>query len=122
MAPSTLDCGRHIGCFTAVILAGQGVIKKIPISSLARPVFSTASSRARRAASSIGEFKGRTCGIRFGKQTLISLHTAGHAEEITGFGISFSSIYLRVASETSSAPRETSNTSSKPSILSAVII
>ena len=118
---STFDSGRQMGCLTAVIFAGHGVIKNIPISEESSPVFACASLRAIRAAVSMGELSGKTCGTRCGKQTLISRQTAGHAEDITGRGISCSAMYFRVASLTSSAPLATSNTSSKPSILSAVM-
>ena len=48
----------------------------------------------------------------------MSLVTAGQAELITGFCISFSSIYVFVAIVTSSAARATSKTSSNPNSLS----
>ena len=44
----------------------------------------------------------------------MSLHTAGQAEEITGFFSFPLSIRILVALLTSSAPRDTSNASSKP--------
>ena len=121
IAASTFDSGRQMGCLTAVIFAGQGVIKNMPISEESSPVLACASLRAIMAAVSMGELSGRTWGIRFGKQTLISRHTAGHAEDMTGLGISCSAIYFRVASLISSAPLATSKTSSKPSLFRAVM-
>ena len=118
--PSTLEPLLHIGCFMAVIFAVHGVMKNIPISDFEYPVRFTARSLARRAASSMGGLKSSTFSIRFGKRTLISLTTAGHAEDITGFFLPECDSSALVASDTISAPFDTSNTSSKPSFLSAV--
>ena len=67
------------------------------------------------AAVSMGERRGSTWEHRSGKRTRISRTTAGQAELMTGRGREPSAIIRRVASDTSSAARETSNTSSKPS-------
>ena len=45
-----------MGTRTSVTLAAQGEMKKIPIFSEERPVFSMASRRASRAATSMGLF------------------------------------------------------------------
>ena len=85
IAPLTFDFSSVIGDFILVTFAGHGVIKKIPISSSESPVFSLASSRARIAAASIGDIRFNTFPKRFGKRSLMSLKTAGHAELISGF-------------------------------------
>ena len=94
--------------------AGHGVRKMQPICSRGSPVFFTASSFASRAASSIGAISGRMWSISCGKRTQISRVTAGHADEMIGRGMSLVCKKRRVASLTSSAARETSNTLSNP--------
>ena len=98
----------------SVTLAGQGVRKKQPICWGGRPVFFTASRLAMAAAVSMGDLRGSTWSHKSGKRTRISRTTAGQAELITGRFKAPASMSLRVASLTSSAARETSNTSSKP--------
>ena len=90
-----------------------------PIFSGASPVRATASLLARRAATSTGACSGRICRIKSGNRTRISRTTAGQAELITGRGSCPSLSILRVASLTSSAARDTSNTSSNPMSTSA---
>ena len=62
----------------------------------------------------MGALRGSTWSHKSGKRTRISRTTAGQAELMTGRFKAPSSISLRVASLTSSAARDTSNTSSKP--------
>ncbi len=112
MAPSTLDFSTPRGILMSVTLAGQGVMKKQPMSFSGKPVFSMASFLAMMAAVSMGDFRGSTWSQRSGKRTRISLTTAGQAELMMGLGRgkALSELYmsLRVASLTSSAARDTS--------------
>ena len=55
-----------------------------PISSGFKPVFFTASRRARMAASSMGRMLVVMWGSRSGNRVRMSRRTAGQAEEITG--------------------------------------
>ena len=103
-----------MGDLEAVTLAGQGEIKAVQISSSGMPVFSDASRLAIRAATSTGALRGSTWLTSWGKRTRMSRVTAGQAEEMTGFLMSPYFMIRRVASLTSSAARETSNTPSKP--------
>ena len=80
-----------------------------------------ASRLASRAATSIGACIGRMLSSSSGNRTRISRSTAGQAELITGRRTWLPAIYRRVASETSSAARATSNTSSNPISSSAPI-
>ena len=73
-----------------------------------------ASRLARAAAVSMGDFRGSTWSHKSGNRTRINRTTAGQAELMTGRFKAPASISFRVASLTSSAARETSNTSSKP--------
>ena len=109
-----------IGHFVSVTLAGQGVIKNAPIFSKGKPVFFLASFFTKRAAVSMGEFSGSTCEQSSGNRTRIKRTTAGHAELMMGRSRCPCCINLRVASETSSALRATSYTSSNPIFLSPV--
>lgn len=118
--PSTLEWGMPMGTRTSVTLAAQGERKKIPICSLGRPVFFMASSRASRAAISMGAFRGSTWSHKSGKRTRISRTTAGQAELMAGFFSFPSPSSWRVRSEWISAPRDTSNTSSNPMAFSPV--
>ena len=68
----------------------------------------------------MGDFRGSTWSHRSGKRTRMSRTTAGQAELITGRFSRPEASSFRVASLTSSAARETSNTSSKPSCLMPV--
>ena len=115
IAPSTMDFSIPMGCLISVTLAGQGVRKKQPIFSTGIPVRLEAPNLANPAAVSMGERKGSTWEHKSGKRTRISRTTAGQAELMTGRGKDSSAISRRVASDTSSAARETSNTSSNPS-------
>ena len=58
-------------------------------------------------------------GIRSGKRTWISRTTVGQAEEIRGRGNPGSRSFSVMARATMSAPRATSNTSSKPILFRA---
>ena len=109
-----------IGMRMSVTLAGHGVMKKQPICSSGRPVFSRAFRFAIVAAVSIGESSGSTWSHRSGKRTRISRTIAGQAELMTGRFSAPASINRRVASLTSSAAPETSTTSSKPSFFRPV--
>ena len=110
----------QFGEWISVSFAGQGVTKNTPISSEESPDASIASARAIFAATSIGASSGSTLSHSSGKRILISLTTAGQAELMIGFFSLFSLIRRRVASLTSSAARETSNTLSKPIFFSPV--
>ena len=114
IAPSTLDFSNVSGDLMLVTFAGQGVIKKIPISSGLSPVSRTASSLASIAAASMGETRLNTCSKSSGKRSLISLKTAGQAELITGLFKFPVLIFSLVAALMYSAPLATSNTWSKP--------
>ena len=70
--------------------------------------------RAIIAATSIGWRTSTIWSIRSGKRTWIRRTIAGQAEEITGRGSFGSFSRSRIALLTTSAPRATSNTSSKP--------
>jgi len=84
-----IDCGECIRvCPHHAKYSHRDSMNRI-IEEESSPVFACASLRAIRAAVSMGELSGRTCGTRCGKQTLISRQTAGHAEDITGLGISY---------------------------------
>ena len=72
------------------------------------------------AATSMGWRTSTMLGIRSGKRTWISRTTVGQAEEISGRGRLGSRSFSLMARATTSAPRATSNTSSKPRRLSAV--
>ena len=108
MAPSHQEPSVPMGILISVTLAGHGVMKKAPISSTGIPVLSLAARFAIMAETSIGAFRFSTWAHRSGKRTRISRTTAGHAELITGLGSLPSAISFLVASETSSAPLETS--------------
>ena len=107
-----------MGFLMAVTFAGQGVIKKQPTSSGLAPVRSQNSLRAMVAATSMGERTSTMFSISSGKRTCMSLTTAGQAEEMRGLGHMGSSSFSFTARATISAPRPTSNTSSKPMRLS----
>ena len=118
-APSSSDFFWPMGLRMAVIFAGQGVMKKQPTSEGLQPFFLQNSARATEAATSMGWRMSTMFSISSGKRTWISRTTVGQAEEIRGFGSLGSFIFSRMARVTMSAPRATSNTSSKPIFLSA---
>ena len=120
IAPSTFDRSMPIGMRMSVTFAGHGVMKKQPIFSSGRPVFSLARCFAIVAAVSIGESSGSTWSHRSGNRTRISRTIAGQAELMTGRLSAPASIRRRVASLTSSAAPATSTTSSKPSFFRPV--
>jgi len=98
----------------AVTLAGQGVIKKHPTSLSGTSCLRANSRLAISAATSMGWRMSTMWSIKSGNRTWISRTMAGHAAEISGLGRSGWRSFSLMARVTTSAPRATSNTSSKP--------
>lgn len=98
------------GARTSVILAGQGVRKKMPTSAGSALMFRQTRLRAARAAASMGEMTSTTLSSSSGKRTWISRTMAGHAEEIRGMPLWTLRCATRpaISRETYSAPRATS--------------
>ena len=90
-------------------------MKQTPISSFLNSGWSLrACSLAMAAAISMGGSMSRMFSLRLGKRRAMSLTMAGQAELMTGLGPFLSFRYCLVLAVTSSAPLETSKTSSKP--------
>lgn len=117
---STFDSGRQMDCLTAVIFAGHGVIK----------IFRYPKSRVLFCLRLAARYQSRSLHGRIERQDMrdkvreADPYQPADRRARRGYyrpGYIVLGDVFRVASLTSSAPLATSNTSSKPSILSAVM-